>query len=265
MNKRHGIVLCLAAAILLTAMLLSPDSLAWISFFRLSPNGQLSASDGNLISVTESEYDGESGEYNWIECSLTDGEGYSGKYTGSFNFGKIDNVAVLGEGNVVYLQLKIPLRVGRRVTLSLSYFTDTGPRYSFYRGERVDFDTVNYTLMTEGDPGYAELYGSLTNIENGFTDSQTTHPPRPFISYTAATSDTPDTAPGEFTGEIFPVTESSGTVELSYGGEGNEGYYYVYMKLTPNLDAYVESVNYIFDYMPCILDFNLELSYSVSE
>lgn len=265
MNKRHAFALGLAALLVVAALLLSPDSLAWIMLSRLSPTASLSASDGNAVTVRESFYNIDNQTYEWDDCAISSEGEYSGNYTGSFNFGKVDNVAVVAESNVVYLQIKIPKRLGKTVNISLSYFTENGARYHFYMGERNESDTVEYSeIGIESDEGKT-LFGYLSEIETGFNgEGERVHDPMPFISYTCTVSEAEETVPSEFNGESLSVTDAPGDgFTLHYDGEGEDGYYYVYIRLVPNLEAYVESVNYIFDYMPCIIDFNLTMSYTV--
>ena len=257
MKKRHAAVLGICALTLLIALLLSPDSLAWIILGRLSPDGRFEVSDGNAVTLSQSVYNAESGEYEWQECRLSAEDEYSGQYAGGFSFGMIDNVAALDMDNIVYLRLTVPVRTGRRTRLTLSYFTDGGSRYRFYKGERIDATTVIYSQPSaeEADILFARLY----SIEDGGGDGE---PTRPFISYEAAVGDN-GLLPDSFdTGAVY-VTEASDSLTVDFEGEGEDGYYYVYLRLSPNLNAYVESVNYLFDYMPCILDFNLQLSYSI--
>lgn len=258
MKKRHAVTLTICALTLLVALLLSPDSLAWIMLSRLSPDGRLEVSDGNAVILSQSVYNAERGEYEWQECRLSAEDEYSGQYAGGFSFGMIDNVAELDRDNIVYLRLAVPVRSGRRAELNLSYFTDGGSRYRFYKGDRIDATTVIYSQPSAEE---AELlFDRLYSIEDGAIEGE---PARPFIIYEAAALGSDDSLPSSFDTEAVYVTESSDSLTVSFDGEGEGGYYYVYLKLSPNLEAYVESVNYLFDYMPCILDFNLQFTYSV--
>jgi hypothetical protein len=263
-NRRCAVALITALATLITAILLTPGSYAWIVFARLSPGIAASASDGDITSLHASSYATDSegnGYYEWQECSLSAENAYGGTYSGSFNFDKIDNVAVLAASNIVYLRLDVPIKAGKQIEFSLSYFEENGQRYHFYEGERLDSTTVDYTEITAAQN--PTLFDSLLNIEQGFTDGDGEHPARPFISYSYAFSDS-DTIPTEFSEDNHYVTESATLSADTYTGEGTDGIYYLFVKLSPNLDAYVESVNYIFEHMPCILDFNLQFSYTVS-
>ena len=105
-----------------------------------------------------------------------------------------------------------------------------------------------------------EITDSKTKNELANINSST-----PFLCYTACVSSesfSPDEA--DFSSLEFCDSTPFGTsLDLYSSCEAVEGDYYVYIKITPSLDAFAPTSELLNKYMPCIILFDTEIKLTV--
>ena len=119
--------------------------------------------------------------------------------------------------------------------------------------------------------GYASLYTQLEQIEatrGAFMIHSYAFSSNPYAAESTAVG------PGELTFKEYnqnaltyidlETTAGENNIVINLANENitadADGNVYLYVKIAPNLSAYVESVNYIINYMPCIIDFGVKAS-----
>lgn len=235
------------------------------------------------MSAGETEVTEEQREYQqitkYIEAN-TDGS-HLEVSLGNMSFGTIDNVAQLKKENVVYLRLTVPKSLGDTVKLNLHYsVADFIVLYkNVYNG-----DVVTGTERVT-DP---EILDNLLALEGKVTDVANNS----FLLYDAVVSNTECEA-----GKIAETFESTATasseekfqdsnykkfvtdtvyqadcaaetplytqtlINPNYDSVAEDGNYYVYIKVVPNLAVLAYSIEYISGIMPCYIYYNISATF----
>jgi hypothetical protein len=171
------------------------------------------------------------------------------------SFGMIDNVAMLKPENIVYFRLSIPKKNGPNVTLSLRYSDEDESFIELYENV-YDGDKVTGQRKVEDD----ELISSLIALE-------TEQDGACYINYSVCLSNKKIDAnklseETSFT-EIYNVNANS-IISLTNDDIANAGdYYYVYVKVEPNLDMLSHSIEHISQYMPCYVYYKIKAEVEV--
>ena len=167
------------------------------------------------------------------------------------SFGMIDNVAMLKPENIVYLRLSVPKKNGPSVTLSLGYSDASFIELyeNVYEG-----DTVTGQSKVEN----GELISSIISLE--------TERSACYINYSVYLSNE-DIAATELSGVSFEnsykMNENS-IISLTNDDIASAGeYYYVYVKVEPNLELLSHSIEYISQYMPCYVYYKIKAEVEV--
>lgn len=161
------------------------------------------------------------------------------------SFGMIDNVAMLKPENIVYFRLSIPKKNGPNVTLSLGYSDASFIELyeNVYEG-----DTVTGQKRVED----ADVINSLIGLE--------TNQNACYINYSVYLSneDIAATKLSEISFENSYKMNANSIISLTNDDVANAGdYYYVYVKVEPNLDLLSHSIEYISQYMPCYVYYKI--------
>lgn len=167
------------------------------------------------------------------------------------SFGMIDNVAMLKPENVVYFRLSIPKKNGPNVTLSLGYSDASFIELyeNVYEG-----DTVTGQKRVED----ADVISSLIGLE--------TNQNACYINYSVYLSneDIAATKLSEISFENSYKMNENSIISLTNNDVANAGdYYYVYVKVEPNLDLLSHSIEYISQYMPCYVYYKIKAEVEV--
>ena len=267
MNKRKYSILNLVNCILLALTLtFSVISYAWyspaeeiaspLSFSAGDTSStmditKLMVDDENNLTVVETEW---VGDENFIATSL--------------NFGTIDDLGVLKQSNIVYYCLKIPVSSGTDTFINLSY-TDShfASGASARPGFHFNIHDENGNILGENLHQEVDAAGR-EDFETGKT----------YLAYSCVVSDTaPESISATALIELFDPTsgtpapkypfsapdyspQTDATPELrEVSTEATEGYYYVYIKIHPDLDNYHEIAQVLMDYMPFFITFGIKL------
>ena len=167
------------------------------------------------------------------------------------SFGMIDNVAMLKPENIVYFRLSIPKKNGPTVTLSLGYSDASFIELyeNVYEG-----DTVTGQSKIEN----ADVINSLIGLE--------TNQNACYINYSVYLSneDIDATELSEISFENSYKMNENSIISLTNNDVANAGdYYYVYVKVEPNLDLLSHSIEYISQYMPCYVYYKIKADVEV--
>ena len=167
------------------------------------------------------------------------------------SFGMIDNVAMLKPENIVYFRLSIPKKNGPTVTLSLGYSDASFIELyeNVYEGDRV---TGQKKIEN------ADVINSLIGLE--------TNQNACYINYSVYLSneDIDATELSEISFENSYKMNENSIISLTNNDVANAGdYYYVYVKVEPNLDLLSHSIEYISQYMPCYVYYKIKADVEV--
>lgn len=225
----------------------------------------------------------------------------SGSFGGDFNaaapaphFGTIDNLdpSSLDYDNMVWYVLKIHVDEGRYISnLRLNYAT---PAYDFWGTQWHNNEKSGPFCYPAGQPDknnndgrYIPLVETLfKNLGTGLQGNEGTDKPlaefmrvsRPENQQNFITNQAPESL---FSGNKFgPAIDGKspsqfircpGDTALGFSGEFTgtpdaNGYYYVYFRVSPNLNAYDRVISDLFPHMPCYFSFNnLHLVVNISQ
>lgn len=252
--------------ILLALFLLSSlgASYAWFSTHHaLDPKLSFSAGSPEEYTVFKMTCPASDSDLLITEVDTVGTDGFSAS---DLQFGKIINLSSLDRTNYVYYAIKIPKVDGGRVDLSVTFGNSGGGHFKIYVPRR----DANGEVITEGEVISTEQYtdaevlGSIQEIE---TENDAT-----FLRYSAVLS---ALMPEQLSAaadmealfrdsEEFDMDDIDGrelTIDTSeIGGE----YYYLYVKLLPNIELYKYFVDYLWNHMPFFLAYDVRVGLTVS-
>ena len=194
------------------------------------------------------------------------------------SFGIIDNVALLKPDNVVYLRLSVPKTNGNSVKLKLSYnvgedgyFADMYENVYADDGETVTeqrkitpTDTLTDGTMildsfhsVEGESGANDCF-----LRYSLLLSNEDIPATELHNMTFIGSD--GTAADDSKGNYYKFNGTDAPILLKNDDVASAGdYYYVYMKIEPNLGVFGYSIEYISEVMPCYVYFRMQAYFEI--
>ena len=242
-------------------------SFAWlVDYFRSGDVGFTAGSlDGSILEIAKVKHDRDPDQatedhraYELCEnlkieessLPVANGNAFSIELE-KLSFGMIDNVAMLKPENIVYFRLSIPKKNGPNVTLSLGYSDASFIELyeNVYEG-----DTVTGQSRIEN----ADVINSLIGLE--------TNQNACYINYSVYLSneDIDATKLSEISFENSYKMNENSIISLTNDDVANAGdYYYVYVKVEPNLDLLSHSIEYISQYMPCYVYYKIKADVEV--
>lgn len=254
--------------LLLSALLLTSATYAWLRVGFVTPDSELSFTTGKLtppaakmwIYTNEEENENLADENRWVELSMTtDGSAniapgaersgpVDGKYTftlTSLHLGTVDNLILLGDDNYVYLRVPIdPVALGNGVSITLELKETDGIELYDSTGAPVTDETTGETPRTP----LADLYDINETMPLLLIDYA--------INKNAYTPyDMPPALKNSFA-TVIPGT--------TYTAPDSDPYY-IYMRVHPNLAAFMEATRFLYEYMPCTLFYSLDISIMIYE
>ena len=213
-------------------------------------------------------------------------EGFSAD---SLNFGTIDDLGVLKNSNVVYYCLTIPVAAGTDSYVNLAYdttllnpvVTEENPAEALHFNLYDLSSSDTPTLLTVDDPDTPTIYYHDQAKGKESFDANANGGIKTFLAYSCAVSDIPPqtTQDGTTTPisaddlfDMFEDKEKYSVSSTTYEPQNNtnevvnvdpsettEEYYYVYIKIYPDLDNYHELAQLLMDHMPFYVAFGLNL------
>ena len=257
----------------LTLCLFVSLSLAWLSGKKdIIPNLSFSAGSPDEYTVYKISCENDT-TVPIIEESETVGtEGFS---VSDLQFGKITNLSYLEHSNYIYYAIKVPKTDGGNINLGVSYgdVDSDSDHFNIYVPERdadgnIIFDGEgNMTALPFED---TDKLSSIAAIE---TDNEST-----FISFSYVVSESDPSVFTDIT-EVEALFEVTDTFDMdSIDANGNpevinidydisaitNDYYFVYVKLEPNISLYKYFVDYLWDNMPFYLAYEIKVTLLVT-
>ncbi len=189
-------------------------------------------------------------------------------------FGKINNLSYLVNSNYIYYAVRIPKSMGNTVNLGISHGQSTAQDLHF--DIYVPIKAANGDYITDANGNITtELYTDSQNlplIAAIETDNDSS-----FISYSFAIS---EKEPSELSliadmNTLFEGKTPSKLAALDSGGNPTQvselfdtqalsgNYYYVYIKLQPNITLYKYFIDYLWANMPFCLAYDIRVYLTV--
>ena len=268
--KRYRMV---TSGLLFLALLfsLAAASLAWLSNRRdVSPPLSLSAGgpEDYVLYRVRSE-DGVTAVCAEIGTVGSEGkDGPSSFAAADLELGKIKNLSTLEYSNYVYYVIRVPKEQGGSVTLSVEYGDTDGDGEHFKIYVPVKDESGN--VITDGEGTVSTVLftdeAALQEIRAVETEGEAT-----FLSFSWVISDR--TPVGEQSlSELEALFAEEPTHSLSAELPAatvdtaalEEDYYYVYVRLQPNLLLYKNFIEHLWDHMPFFLAYEVRVSLDVT-
>lgn len=234
-------------------------SYAWFAnYFESNEIGFAAGTlDDNILEIAKvSTHYGTEEDRKYTECkdykieheSLPEvnGDNYKVDFT-KFSYGVIDNVSMLKPENVVYFRLSIPKTNGNTVAVKFSYSDETF--IDLYRNIYDENDNViGQTQIVDEN-----TIKNLQNIETYLDQS--------YLKYSAIMSNTKVEANELHTLAFTEYVDFNSGISFEFVNENiaaADDYYYVYIKVEPNLNVFSYSIEYISDIMPCYIYYKIK-------
>ena len=269
--KKHRILFVI---VVLLAIILSvfSASLAWFTNIKII-NPALSFSAGapseyNLYKVTCENDTSEQ------KVSKVDSVGTSGFDVNDLQFGKINNLSFLEHSNYIYYVAEIPKEDGGLVSLGVSYsdVDSDGEHFKIYVPLKDANGDIQYNADGTVKTVLLDDSAVLDSIKAIEVDNSST-----FISFTHSLS---NTSPQEYENieaiealfnekeplDMSAVDENNNPVphELTHDIDSVDGdYYYLYIRLEPNVSLYKYFVEHLWNNMPFFLTYEIRVTLSV--
>ena len=287
MEKRKAFRITLPA--LCTTLLLATavTGFAWLATHK-STEMTMAADHTPEISISMATYvpatSGEAAKYTWSEfLPMEENHEKAGAYGAKFDinnrnshFGEIDNLTTLKVSNCAWFCIRVHEEEGKSFS-NLRIHYNTQP-YWFYgsewaNGKATDVkpvDTYNGAYKdSELHSKAAEIRGKLKNIQDTVIQELmfvakpnanfvTATPPTQFFGNTIS-MDNPAVDTSADNLDYVRLASDQGPTKPGFSGTAaavdTNGYYYIYLRVWPNLKQYYEFVKQLYPYMPCYLSF----------
>lgn len=192
------------------------------------------------------------------------------------SFGRIDNVALLKPENVVYFKLAVPKINGESVKIKFYFDNDDAGNFAdIYKNTTVEGVTVQQNVLdTTGGEELLDAFQALEDAEKGNS----------FLRFSAHVSNTEYEATelseltyygkggnvaDESSDAYYKFCEfsesSDGAVFVNEDFETADEYYYVYIRVEPNLSVFGQSIETISSVMPCYVYFKIMAYFEMYE
>ena len=171
------------------------------------------------------------------------------------SFGKIDNVAMLNPKNIVYFRLDIPKENGANVNVSFNHGGEEDSAFiDLYYNE---YDEDGETIL-----GQKQASDTVIDQMQSLEESLGC-----YISYSAIVSNTLVEASNLNTlkfDTFYNVNSEKSFFLVNEDIENAGEYYYVYIRVEPNLNVFSHSIEYISNIMPCHVYFKIKAEFEIS-
>ena len=245
---------------------------------------RISYSNENVQSVTDvSSLGSSTSERNDLFANVGENPSLA-TIDAELQFGTINNLYFLENENYIFYAVKIPAEMGTEVSLGVFNTDMDDDEYHFSIWEETEDDEGNPTgqlaLVPNVDENTSDtdtttLWDKVAAIETACTNAVGATPNgQTFIKYSFALS---NQAPGAldtfskmsalFTDD-YPLNNfrADGTPVLSeqtFTGTPTGGFYYLYIKLEPNMPLYKEFIEPLYAHMPFYLSYETRIMLSV--
>lgn len=241
-------------------------SLGWLTnYIHLDSAFDFSAGAPEDFLLYEITYNEDSeGNFTRVFTEGKETVGSEGFEITNLQFGTINNLSSLKPSNYIYYAIKVPKKNGNNVTLSVNYGTE-GDHFEVYVPVEGDGESVTYELLLDDDPNTeTSKLDLIKNIESDNGETFITY--SYFVSDTAPTDAYPSLSELEtlFADKEEQQMNSSATISLSDEVAAlSSDYYYVYIRLCPNISLYKYFIDYLWDSMPFYLAYDVHVAIDV--
>jgi len=193
-------------------------------------------------------------------------------------FGAIDNIYKLNPENIVYLRLTIPAATGKLVNFKLyNQNYSSGYHFNVYKNVYDENENIigqKNVLEDTSDTRAASNMSSAAALETS-SGLYFLHYQYCLTSQYVADGAMVDGNGNEVldfsNSQIYNFNEFSATsgsqINTQYNGTyrtvGSKQYYYLYLKIYPDLTTFSYSAVYLTEYMPCYITFNIGAEFEV--
>lgn len=285
------------ATVSLLLFLIGFSSFAWFADMKNSENLGFGAGtlDNSVLEIAKIVHDGNSAgtlgesDRRYYPCDdmrieadslpTENGEGYTVDMD-KMSFGLIDSIAFLKPDNVVYFRLTVPKRNGDTVNFKFEYNVDG--EGNFVEMYKNGYDT-NGDLIQEKIENGETIEGETVSILEAFQSVETVEDKKDcFIKYSVCLSndsyeaselssltfygeggkEASETSDTHYRFNSFENSEECVTLVNDKIDEAGE-FYYVYVKVEPNLDVFGRSIEHISSIMPCYVYFKTRAYFEI--
>ena len=161
----------------------------------------------------------------------------------SLHLGTVDNLTRLTDDNYIYMRMQIdPVDLGHTVAFTATLLPEDGLELYDAEGNLVVDETTGEHPKTP----IASLYSVNNDAQKG---------PLLDMDYAISkTSYTPVTMTNEFKETFTTLTE-----DITYTAPDDDTYY-LYLRVHPNLTAFITATKFIYSYMPCTILYSMNIS-----
>ncbi len=184
----------------------------------------------------------------------------------NITFGNINDLSELKPENIVYLCLEIPAGTGEHFGFSLQYANADYLSLWVYDGSKLTAVKDNLTNV-ENLNGLSLLQYQyvLTSVEKSEENADQSTVGMPYASGEAVESAI-DADKADALAWSEPIS-FTGSANFQYNRDLSDfanKVYYLYIKITPNLEAYTNAINYI--YSPSVyMDFDIKMEFEITD
>ena len=255
--------------VLLLVITFTTVSFAWLlSFKEIAPDISFTGGSVDEYLLYQITCENDSTVLDVVEV---DGIGKSGFLADDLQFGKISNLGMLENSNFIYYCIRVPKTDGQSISLGVSYHTSDGSHFKIYVPERDEKGELVYDENGVLSTSLLEDKNVLDAIKGIEEDNSDT-----FIKYRAVAS---SIAPGEISSiSALDAMFEDDAKDLNPDEDGNvvytsmtydtssleSDYYYMYIKLEPNVQLYPDFIEYLWHSMPFGLCYDLKISFNVT-
>ena len=247
---------CSILPVLLVILLIfafTATSLAWlISFKEITPNLSFTGGTADEYKLYQITCDSDSTVPN---VAKVDSIGKSDFFANDLQFGKITNLGMLEHSNFIYYCVEIPKAPKtdvQRVSVGVSYNTTESQKSHFkiYVPEKVN-----------GEPVYDEngVLSTLLLEDQGALSSVAPDVIQSIDALNAMFEDEAKDLKPDEKGNVIYTSMTYATSNLT------SNYYYLYIKLEPNVQIYPDFIEYLWNSMPFGLCYDLKISFDVTK
>ena len=191
-------------------------------------------------------------------------------------FGNIDSITVLNPENIVYLRLTIPRILGNNVHFKLYYNNyASGFNLNIYENlynennEIIGSENIFEVLPAAEAEGLKNVLNETKQTKGSFLRFQ--YSLSPLLIANGQMMDQYGVEVLDFSEEYVGFGEYSeldtGEIIETYSGgynniEGND-FYYLYVKITPNLESLGYALQHLTEYIPCFITFSVGAQFEI--
>lgn len=276
-NQTYSILL--VSLVLILAITCATVSLAWfMSFKEIDPDLSFTAGEPEGYPIYKITCANDTTSHVTEEI---DSIGTKNFEVHNLQFGKITNLGMLENSNLIYYCIKIPKSDGGNVSLGVAQcdVDGDGKDFKIYLPVRengeITYDGEGKMITAELTPDLVASEGLPENTLSGIEGIENSEDATFINCFIALSTASPENLADVnalnalFTGDQYSLTvdENGNPIphELTMDISDVTGdYYYVYVKLVPNVSIYARFIDYLWNSMPFFLAYEIRMTFQVT-